>query len=222
MTLPRLFPAAAALTMLLSYQSPGQIDTTLKDFFPLRTGNVWQYRNEDSVLSTGRVGVADTLMPNGQRYYGLGAPNASPGGYAYVRIDSLLRVQYFSPYLSGNCGGENSESNIYRLNEPAGAVWRICENIVATRCRPWFMRFDGISRAAIFGKPRQVMRFTPGAYCPQTGDTVWYPVNWLLVRGIGIYHEETLEKTHSQLTGAMINGVQYGRVVSLSINSPQK
>jgi len=35
----------------------------------------------------------------------------------------------------------------------------------------------------------------------------------LLVKGIGIYHEETLEKTHSQLTGAMINGVQYGRVV---------
>ena len=165
-------------------------------------------------MSTGRVGVADTLMPNGQRYCGLGVPNASPGGYAFIRIDSLLRVQYFSPYLSGNCGGENGESNIYRLNERPGAVWRICENIVATRCRPWFMRFERISRATIFGKLRQVMHFTPGAYCPETGDTVWYPFNWLLVKGIGIYHEETLEKTQTQLTGAVINGVKYGAIVS--------
>jgi hypothetical protein len=212
MTLSRLTLIAVVLTTLASYQSPGQVDTTLKDFFPLRSGNMWQYRNENSVLSTGRVGFADSLLPNGHRYYGLGAPNAPPGGTAFVRIDSLLRVQYFSPYLSGGCGGENGESNIYRLNEPAGALWRICENITGTRCRPWFMRFEGISRATILGRPRQVMQFTPGAYCPETGDTVWYPLSWLLVKGIGIYHEETLEKTHSQLTGAVINGVNYGKI----------
>ncbi len=193
-----------------------QIDTTLKEFYPLKIGNVWQYQHVDpfgvQYISTCRI-AGDTILPDGERYY---------QGCGLVRIDSLLHVWQ-------NYGGVATDTtqecqmaysfNVYRLNEQVGTIWGTCQNLVATLCYPWFMRYDGIYTSNIFGQTREVMRFTPGAICPETGDTTWYYVDWLLVRGIGIYREETIETAARQLIGAIINGVKYGTLVGVDENS---
>lgn len=183
-----------------------QIDTTRKEFYPLRVGNLWQYRDQNNILYGCRITAQDSLFPNGQRYF---------LGCDIIRIDSSLRVLSYSPNLGDTCGGINNELNIYRLNEPVGARWRICRNIVETLCRPWLMRFDGIFTSNVFGQLREVMRFTPGAICSAAGDTSWYFLDWLLVRGIGIYRWETVEGRFFFLTGAIINGVRYGTIVGV-------
>ncbi|MBI4811297.1 MAG: T9SS type A sorting domain-containing protein [Ignavibacteriales bacterium] len=189
-----------------------QIDTTLKEFYPLKVGNLWQWKQYEfwgSYLITCRI-TGDTTYSNGKHYF-IGCDD--------VRIDSFMRIEFYRPYLGDTCGGVDQELNIYRLNEPVGAIWKLCEDIAITLCQAWFMRFDGIFTATIFGQPRQVMRFTPGAYCSNAGDTVWLNVDWLLVRGIGVYREQTIEYKYRELTGAIIDGVQYGTVVDV-IDSP--
>jgi hypothetical protein len=196
------------LTLALCSISSAQPDTTLKEFFPLQAGNVWQYLYTDPIghqyLGTLKI-TRDTLMPNGQRYF---------VGADVVRIDSLYRVQEYRSYYGDSCGGVSNEINIYRLNEPIGSVWHLCENIVVTLCRPSLMRYDGVFTARIFGETHEIMKFTPGAIC-SGGDTTWYALDWLLVKGIGIYHEETLEISGRHLLGAIINGVKYGSVLSI-------
>jgi len=54
-----------------------QIDTTLRAFFPLRAGDLWEYEIDDSP-SYPRFQVrnlGDTLMPNGKVYFHLQGPN---------------------------------------------------------------------------------------------------------------------------------------------------
>jgi type IX secretion system substrate protein len=202
-----------ALTVISPAKS--QIDTTLKEFYPLHLHDVWQYRDQNNTLYTYEVGIQDTSLPNGHHYAAVGVPPNFTTGYDFDRVDSLLRAETFGGPASDSCGGAPYEYSIYHLAEPVGSVWNICQDIVTTLCHPWFMRFEGISTATIFGQTRQVMRFTPGAYCAETMDTAWYFVDWSLVRGVGVYREETIEGTYRYLTGAVINGVQYGTIVGI-------
>ena len=115
------------LTLLVIAKSPAQIDTTLKEFYPLHTGDLWQYRNQYNQLVMQKV-VGDTMIDN-DRYFVLIHSLISSGG-GITRIDSILRIQNYGDTCS-----------VYHLNESVGAYWKICHNIVATLCRPWFMRF---------------------------------------------------------------------------------
>jgi hypothetical protein len=184
-------------------------DSALKEFFPLQVGNSWQYLYTDpsGYQYLGITSIrGDTLCPNGQTYF---------VGADIVRIDSLYRVQLYRSYFEDSCGGAFNEMNIYRLNEPVGSTWRLCQNPIATLCRPWFMRFDEVSAGSIFGEQRQIMRFTPGAVC-SPGDTSWYTgLDWLLAKGIGILSEVTVEMQSRRLMGAIINGVKYGSLVGV-------
>jgi len=77
------------------------------------------------------------------------------------------------------------------------------------------MRFEGVSAGSVFGASHEIMRFTPGVICPP-GDTTWFVgLEWLLVKGIGVYAEQTLEIQERRLIGAIINGVKYGSFVSV-------
>jgi hypothetical protein len=198
---------------LMCGQADAQLDTTLKEFCPLKVGNTWQYQYTTPTGSQ-YVGTCtitgDTVLPDGHRYF---------QGCGLVRIDSLLRVWQ-------NYGGVRTDTteecrtayayNVYRLDEQVGTVWRTCQNLIATLGYPWFLRFDGISTMTIFGQPRAVMHFTPGAYIPDAGDTIWYPLlNWSLVRGIGVYSEETVEMVERHLIGAIINGIGYGTLAGV-------
>jgi hypothetical protein len=189
--------------------SYSQIDTTKKDFYPLKIGNLWQYRNESNAISTEKI-IGDTIIDE-HFYYSLVNVNTisliSP-----LRIDSLLRViiRHGGPFWGDSCGGNTPyESSIYHLNETDSTIWNICDGSFLEQ----FIRFNGIRIMNIFGQPREVMEFDYGGI-GAVGDTIWF-YGARLAKGIGLIEEWHYEWSYYILQGAIIDGVQHGTIVSI-------
>jgi hypothetical protein len=215
----RIFPllVAAWCSLLFSNTAYSQIDSTRLEFYPLHLGDLWQWKvgyYDPQQFSTLQVAKADTVLPNGYHYAAIGVPPDFSTGFDFLRIDSLLRVQnYVGSWAGDTCGGQYGEFNIYRLGESAGSVWRICQDVSGVLAPP-VIRYNGMTQAPIFGEWRDVMWFQDGGIS-ESGDT-FYVFNRYLVRGIGRYREEKEGDVGTiQLQGAIINGIQYGTIVSV-------
>jgi hypothetical protein len=189
-----------------------QIDTTRKEFYPLQIGNLWQYRDENNNLAIQQV-VGDTIL-DGDNYFTLVHSLRTSGG-GITRIDSLLRVQnrIGSPNGGDSCGGNTPyELSIYHLNEPDSTAWEICEAF-SGHLGYQLIRFNSITIINIFGQLREAMHFDYGGALPGE-DTVWaYGAS--LVKGIGVIEEQYFDGSYNILQGAIIDGVQYGTIVSV-------
>lgn len=207
-TLIRLF-----VTVLLSSQAlVAQVDTTRREFYPLHLGDLWQYLDEFGRVSTFLVAVVDTTLDNGQHYAGL-RPSPYFGYYLYYRIDSVLRVQNRRGFGGDSCGGTaQNEVNTYRLGEVDSTVWHDCINFGGYLTPNALVRYDGIRLMFVFGEWRETMIFEFGGVFPAPVDTFFGSYAYL-VRGIGLLWEEYYEtRGYRLLTGAVINGIQYGTV----------
>ncbi|MGA9364301.1 MAG: T9SS type A sorting domain-containing protein [Bacteroidota bacterium] len=201
---------AAWLSLLFSNTAYPQIDSTRLEFYPLHIGDLWQWRNEQGLLGTDEI-VGDTILPNGHRYFhfrgsGYAGPRTNFSGL--VRIDSLFRVQTF---FGDSCGDSRDEANFYRLGESEGAVWDICRDPSVTLFPHNVLKLSAIYPEPIFGEWRDVMYFDEAGVAGS--DTAWM-FTFLLARGIGIYYEQ-YEAQSIRLTGAIINGVKHGTIVSV-------
>ena len=188
-----------------------QIDTTRKEFYPLQRGNLWQYRNERNKLVIQQV-VGDTIL-DGERYFLLIHSLRTSGGI--TRIDSLMRIQIrWGGTIGGDkCGGNTPyESSIYHLAETDSTVWEICETFNGMLAKP-LVRFNTRFTQNIFGQPREVIQFDFGGASPDE-DTIWN-FGGMLAKGIGIIEEQYFEGEYFILQGAIIDGVQYGTIVSV-------
>jgi hypothetical protein len=189
-----------------------QIDPTLKEFYPLQIGNIWQYLNDNNSIVTSKI-KTDTLL-NGELYYVFETIALRSQGKS-IRIDSLMRVQNrrSGPTAGNSCGGNNPyELSYYHLAEPDSTVWEICQDFNGHLGSP-LARFNNKFLQYIFGEPREVMQFDFGGAL--TGeDTVW-GFGTLLAKGIGIIEERYFEGDYCVLQGAIINGVKYGNIVSI-------
>ena len=197
-----------------------QIDTTRKEFYPLQAGNLWQYRNEYNQLLTTKI-RADTLIDN-EMYYLYGNVALKTQGGIACRVDSFMRVQIrWGGAIGGDsCGGNTAyESSIYHLTEPDSTVWKICDYFNGMLTFSPLVRFNKINILNIFGQPREVMQFDFGGQLIDEKDTTWnYGAS--LVKGIGVIEERYFEGEHRVLLGAIINGIQYGNIVSVE-ESPE-
>jgi hypothetical protein len=197
-----------------------QTDTTLKEFYPLGIGDTWQHRNQYGEISSYQKVVSeDTLLPNGYRYAKIGVPPNFNTGFAYRRVDSLLRVQWAYPcdtctQIIDSCGGTApTEISLYRLGESLGNSWQDCVNWNGFLGPP-LIKYDGMRTSYVFGQQREIMVFKFGYFDPSINDTI-FPVEDLLVRGIGLYKRSFWwSGGYNILTGAIINGIQYGTIVS--------
>jgi len=199
--------------VFLPPQSYAQIDTTLKEFFPLHVGDLWQYRNEDNNLAIQKV-IGDTII-DGQHYFLLIHSLRTSGG-GITRVDSLLRVQilYGTAIGGDSCGGElPRERSTYRLAEQVGTIWQVCDYFYGLPTPTPLVRFDGIFLRNVFGQVRETMDFAFGGVI-ENGDTL-LSYGATLVRGIGILYERYYDSPFYQLYGAIINGVQYGTIVNV-------
>lgn len=197
-----------ALCLFVTSYTFAQTDTTKKEFFPLNIGNVWQYRDQNNLLANQEV-VDDTVI-DGIQYFLLIHSLQTSGGI--MRIDSLFRVinRGGGPYWGDSCGGNTPyESSVYHLNEEDSTVWRNCTGLYLEQ----FVRYNGISVMNIFGQPRDVMDFDYGGIV-ESGDTLWF-YGARLAKGIGIIEEQHYEWSYLILQGAIIDGVQYGTIVSV-------
>ncbi|HSL90655.1 MAG TPA: hypothetical protein VK870_15230, partial [Ignavibacteriaceae bacterium] len=114
------------LFLIHSNKLYAQIDTTLKEYFPLQIGNYWEYR--DNLNNIWKIEVIkDTIMPNGKKYFVLkDSTDWVAGGVRYnlYRIDDSMRVwQYAGDNLPEPC-----ESGILKfdLNVPDSTLWTYC------------------------------------------------------------------------------------------------
>lgn len=189
-----------------------QIDSSRLEFYPLYKGDLWQYflANEwgGGEYRTATVTTIDTLMPNGHQYARIdGLPYTTS---KYFRVDSLLRIMEYLFFPHGR-----NEANIFRLNEKDSTEYEIDYCITDDRSFPPFIfRDNGIFLTHAFGEVRELMDF-------QAVNSYEYlrQKHCLLLRGIGVYRVEFSGYNQvAQLTGAIINGRTYGKIVT-SVNN---
>ena len=222
------FPKNALFIVAWLLQFPGlhpaysQIDTTLRDYFPLHVGDLWEYeRDEYPTYPRYQVrNVGDTLMPNGRIYFHFDGP--SPGGF--YRMDDSLRVYKYQdfPYYP-EC--QDSEFVVYDL--------RVCDRGVWSTYLPSFIgdsltNYIGLELTLqMFPVPRLGVFADTKMFCEAqidtiTGDTIFCPLvprigyaPRRLAKGFGFIWEQ-FEGPATNLVGAIINGVQYGTIVAVS------
>jgi hypothetical protein len=197
-----------------------QVDSSKLEYFPLHIGDLWQYRNEYGILGTSKI-LGDTII-SGRYYYVKGAPDF-PQNAGYIRIDSLYRVVWHTP-VDDTCTSPFCDSvrqngyeyGIYRLNEQLGSSYDIWDNVsgVVWQNAKYIMKYVSYVPDAV-GPGMDAMVFNPDAVDTVKNDTSSYGFNYVLVRGLGVYREEREADLYEQLTGAVINGVQWGTVVSI-------
>jgi hypothetical protein len=176
------------LSILFSTFCYPQIDTTKKDFLPLKIDNLWQYRDESNNLGIQKV-VADTVIDEINYFLLI---HSLPSTHGVLRIDSLYRIinRYGGPFWGDTCGGNTPyESSVYHLNEEDSTVWKICDGLTGF-FDDEVIRFNRIRMMNIFGQPREVMEFDYGGVFME--DTTWF-YGARLAKGIGIIEENYYE-----------------------------
>jgi hypothetical protein len=203
---------------LFQYIANAQIDSSRLEYFPLHPGDLLQYTygNEWGFTPFFRnqiIANPDTIMSNGLHYVKvINSPYAAIT--KYFRIDSLMRVQeniYFPTTTYDTSAIINSETAVFRLNEPVGSIWKIAYNIESILTHyPYLFRYNGIFSVYAFGQYRDAMNFEQGVYDPIDKDTTWGGNGCTLLRGFGVFRIDYGENLFLQLTGAVINGKTYG------------
>ena len=201
------------LVLICTLKIIPQIDTTRKEFYPLQIGNIWQYSTENNQIYTAKI-KADTII-DGIIFYEFERVGLRTSGSGITRIDSLLRIQTrWGGQIGGDkCGGNTPyESSVYRLAEQDSSLWEICESFNGILGVP-LTRFNRISSVNIFGETREIMSFNFGG-APENEDTIWN-YGAILAKGIGVIEEQYFDGGYRTLQGAVINGIQYGTIVSV-------
>jgi hypothetical protein len=198
-----------------------QIDTTLKEYFPLEIGNYWEYR--DNLNNIWKIEVIkDTIMPNGKKYFVLkDSTDWVAGGVRYnlYRIDDSMRVwQYAGDNLPEPC---ESGILLFDLRIPDSTIWTYCissnhpEPELNFPCLGWTLNryystlnFNTVSKT-----------FCGAVIDTLTGDTSYcgsfYYELYELAKGIGLARRAAEQGNQIFITGAIIGGVQYGTIVSV-------
>ncbi|MGH7490778.1 MAG: hypothetical protein ACREOO_00135 [bacterium] len=123
-----LFSLALLWQVLAPPSTRAQVDPLQAvSFFPLQTGNQWQYQitfshppGPDPEYRTAAV-VADTLMPNGRKYHVVKLPLQ---GTEYLRIDTtaLVVYRYYTPIPGAHVCLDSERVYFYRLQVDAANV----------------------------------------------------------------------------------------------------
>lgn len=193
-----------------------QLDSAKLEFYPLHIGDLWQYRGQSSTVVWSIKIIGDTVI-NGIRYYKSANPDY-PQNAGIVRVDSLYRVVY--PRI-----GQQGEYNPkYRLNELLGSAYEIPFDVsgVSVMCpgSKYIMKFVAYVEGAV-GPGMDAMIFYPGKIDTAQADTcIASEFRFILVKGLGVYREEYEADIYMQLTGAIINGVRWGTIVSVENYPP--
>ena len=188
-----------------------QIDTTLREYFPMHVGDYWEYLDfpfGDDPWSARITG--DTLMPNGRTYYVF---SYSGGAYrCYFRMDDSLRVfryvgdtTYCVEFISLDLAATDS------------SFWHVCLD------DDLYYSYYGFTTTNFVCYPYldtcTDTRSYTGVYIdPYTGDTVWSSKFYGeedFAKGLGLVRTQAEASPEYHLVGAIIDSVVYGTVSSV-------
>lgn len=181
----------------------GPIRLPSMPYYPLRIGNEWIY-NADG-LSKRKV-IADTMFANGYRYSVLDHEDHVRG--QYIRVDSHF-VYYYDQY-------QNRESPVFQLDETA---------IGKVRTFPMFRNFDrswilSIDTVSMFGERTRIIRYRLDGIIQR---------DYSLSDKFGLVQAKSYAEppapwpeSVADATGCIINGHQYGTILSVAGRKPEQ
>jgi hypothetical protein len=152
-------------------------------------------------------------MSNGRRYFRMGNPSFPQFASPY-RIDSLLRIQNLES------DGHEREYNKYRLGEAVGSYWPSANWAGVFWPNPRYVMRYGSFIQDYLGRGKDAMIFYNDAIDTVTGQMSSYGFRFILVRGLGVYREEYEADRFEQLTGAFVNGINWGLISSVETQTP--
>ncbi len=190
-----------------------QIDTTLREYFPMHVGDYWEYAEFSGDRFSCRI-IGDTVLNNGKRYYTFRFNN---GDSWFYRIDDSMRVFRYWGNIS-RC--PEQEFIAYGLTREDSSVWHICIYGNA------HYSYIGLVRTSLRFYPRlnlsaTTKEFSGAIIDPTNGDTTftttYYP-KYHIARGIGLIWTQGEAAPPYELVGAIVNGVIYGSISSVDLN----
>jgi hypothetical protein len=206
--------------LLLRCTASAQIDTTLRDFFPMQIGNYWEYIDEDFPEPSIRYSlsvVGDTTMPNG-RLYRKFQRRLIPSGDTdrfYFRLDDSLRVY---EYIRGASRCTAREYLLFDLSIRDRMIWPICLDYIPNAqdylgllwTRRYFLPLLRLDTLTKF--------YLSAIVDTTTGDTLWdagllygHGRYWLS-HGLGIVRSQGDASSPDNIVGAIVNGRRYGTI----------
>ncbi|MFQ6608858.1 MAG: T9SS type A sorting domain-containing protein [Fidelibacterota bacterium] len=189
-----------------------QIDTLeYLSYFPLKTGNRWQYEETfwvstwDTTFYSTTTVMSDTLMPNGKIYYKLIKSGLSKRSTQYLRVDTtaLQVLRYYPAYYEEWNSCIDSELVLYELRPPV-----VFQDSFST-CEWYDVGLDtGYGPIGLLADSANYLSYS------------WYDGLenlYHLSEGIGISYIDWWEiaSGRSYLVAAEIDGVQYGEFISV-------
>jgi len=197
-----------------------QIDTTLKDYFPVHIGDIWEYEIDEFPYPHFQVEIIeDTVMANSQTYF-----NFDGIGGGFYRISDSLCVYRYSPEYV-NC--IDSEAVVYDLT--------LLDRGVSQTCLPTsdgsigyigldFTFLFSYSRLGVIAETKQFCEAqvdtvaTDTLFCPIVPNINYIPQR--LAKGLGLVWSQS-EGPATILVGAIIDSVQFGDVTSIRTENVQ-
>lgn len=211
--------ATAILALCLSVTTiHAQIDTTLRDYFPLHEGDVWEYEiDEYPAYPHYQIrNLGDSLLPNGKIYFHLFGSESG-----FYRMDSLMRVFRYAPEYATACS--DSEFLVYDLSASDREIWESCIPPQSTDSSTAFigLHFTRPVLLPLIGTSFSSKQFCEAQVDSNTSDTSFCPlvprlnlVPRRLSKEVGLSWFQ-FEGPATNLYGAIIDGVLYGSLTSV-------
>ncbi len=184
---------------------------SLKAFYPLHVGDLWEYEiNESGFIYKASTKITgDTTLENGKKYF-IRVYNDDFGTFNinFSRItDSLEVVAYFSNSLG------TGERLVYKLDAQKGDTWASSDSLSLIT-----VTLDSTFEEEMFGEIRPKNLYRLKRFNKNTGEFVQEMFNHLTF-GIGFSHlsggDGIAEIGRWTLTGAIIDGKEFGEVTSV-------
>jgi hypothetical protein len=217
-----LLAACLRSLFLTGSQCIGQVDTSLRAFFPIHIGDYWEYKDEDFPEPTLHYYLKvkrDTLMPNGKTYFAFNFVEirypTDTNSFYYYRLDDSMRVWSYSGDIS-MCPAREYVS--YQLTAADREIWPVCVDFVPTSQQEYI----GLYSTQVDYFPHlgidTVSKLFIGPVYMENSDTIWggayFFKNWL-ARGLGVARAQGEAGPPIYLIGAIINGQRYGYITSV-------
>lgn len=205
------------IVLFFSLFSFGQAQNQkIKIFYPLNTGNYWEYTEEPPFYKLYRKVLGDTLMPNGKEYKVIQETQEFASIYPphhweskFQRISSDFTVVYQYVHVDSI----PSEEILFNLYVALGDTWPYPKNSIPVPGGPLYFKIDEITEEVVLGRQLHVIYINPwrgGGLADQS---------FAIADSLGIILQG-FEVGYYKLTGAIINGVQYG-ITSVDRNSKE-
>ncbi len=194
------------------------VDTS--DFFPLQDGNYWEYFASTiyGPVPLNLKVIGDTLMPNGKIYkYFLETEDYTFLNEYYFRIDTNNIFQYYGDSVA--CPERDFKYLDFKIKD--SSFWEICRDLgTCGNARGVANTYYDYTYYTYLNKPLETKHFQDVLL--DATDTIWTPCEgreYWLSKAIGITRIFYFNVGDFWLTGAIVNGQQFGTLVSIDDQS---